>query len=417
MSRFSARKFARLAIVVAGMASMLLIAGPIPAMAASGPPHGGGVVTQPVQLRANTRSVAVSKIVATGDTRNVLVTGWVNLFNSSASGLKVTLSFYHTIKGQQSIHTEKEVVYVAAHSYLTVPVGMQCNELGAGSYEFGVMAKPTGNITLQSASLTVVGLGSPGNTSYLPNAFATRTRQLKLQTSPTTVLQTTLTVGAAGLASVASPTNALGQGWVNVIGGSKKSTIKLDYYMDSQLMGSVSQIVGPDQPVSIPFALLCNGLSAGNHVFTVKLTASFAGPITRSGFLSVAGLPTDGTIPNSSFNGDGKPVALGTKVTQLLQAKLDTTQVSDVWMGGWIGLNNSTNKPRTVTVQAAMGGGAEGPALRVTVPKHGRLAVPFGLLCNGEPAGSMTLDVLVTSSGPGVSYTGDGNLSSWAVAP
>ncbi len=86
-------------------------------------------------------------------------------------------------------------------------------------------------------------------------------------------------------------------------------------------------------------------------------------------------------------------------------------------MGGWIGLNNTTDKPLRVTVQAAMGGGAEGPALQVTVPKHGRLAVPFGLVCNAEPAGSMTLDVLVSSNGSGVSYTGDGNLSSWSVAP
>ncbi len=416
MRLFPARHVARLA-VVGTLASMLLIVGPIPTLAAAGPPHGGVTVLQPVQLLGNLRSVVVSDTVATSDTRNVLVTGWVNLLNSSSSGLKVTLSFYHSIKGQRTVHTENEVVNVAAHSRLAVPFGMQCNELGAGSYEFGVLAKPTANVTLESATETVLGLSSPGTSGYLPNAMATRTSHLSLGATAKSVLRATLTVGSMGRSQVSFTNNVLAQGWVNVVGGSRKTTIKLDYYMDNQLMGSVSQIVGPDQPVSIPFSLVCNGVTAGDHVFSVKLTAGLAGPNTRSGFLSVAGLPTDGTIPNASFNGDGTPVALGTKVTQLLQTKLDTAQVSDVWMGGWIGLNNTTDKPLRVTVQAAMGGGAEGPALQVTVPKHGRLAVPFGLVCNAEPAGSMTLDVLVSSNGSGVSYTGDGNLSSWSVAP
>ena len=61
-----------------------------------------------------------------------------------------------------------------------------------------------------------------------------------------------------------------------------------------------------------------------------------------------------------------------------------------------------------------MGDEAEGPALMVTVPKHGRISVPFGVQCNGEPAGTLSFNVQVSASASGVKWNGDGHVSVWA---
>jgi len=63
-----------------------------------------------------------------------------------------------------------------------------------------------------------------------------------------------------------------------------------------------------------------------------------------------------------------------------------------------------------------MSGEAEGPAVIATIPAHGSISVPFGLLCDLiEPAGTGTLEVYATGAGGGPQWDGDGIVMGWAI--
>jgi hypothetical protein len=356
----------------------------------------------------------LSTTLSIGDTTNVNVSGWVDFFNPSSRAIKVTVSFYRAPKGGvRTIHKENEIAKVGPHSHVTVTTGIQDDTITPGSWEFGVLIKPSASITVASASQTVLAMGP-----NMPSAFATRTASngLALNTKPTTVLTAIVDSGSGGAAPrvVIDDGGYTAQGWLNVVNGQSKTTVALDYYMDDAYMGSVSQIIGPEQPVVIPFGFLCNGVS-GQHTFTVTARTLIGSAVARSGFMSVAQLPDDGSMLFAAEDEAGQPTTLTTKPQQLLTTKLGLSQTSDVWMGGWLTLENMASKKRIVTVQAAMGGESEGPAVLVTIPPHGRIGVSFGLLCDGEDAGDLVLDVLLTASGSGVEWTGDGHLGAWAL--
>jgi hypothetical protein len=401
-------------------AVVLLVAWPALGVSAEQVPHSSSTVQSPVKFTGGVRARAAFVSLNTTDTRNVVVSGWLDLSNPTASSLEATITFYHRLKGgQPDFHHEKQVISIGAHEQVSVPAVIGCNGLPAGSYEFGAYLKPTADVLLNSASLTTLGMGSD-----MPSALNTRNKSITMSTSPTKVLQATLNVPAA--ASTAAPNapsgspNALAQGWVNFLNGNVNAAAKLLYYMDGNEMGSISEAVSPGQAFSMFFLLKCNGLSAGSHVFTVKAEFSAVGstrPVAKFGVLSIASLPSDGSFPNAGAQGNGTPVALNNKTQQFLSTTLAIAKGSDVWMGGWVGLNNTTGSPITVHVQAAMGGDAEGPPLNVTVPKHGQIDVPFGILCTAEPGGTLTLDVVLSASASGVRFTGDGNLAAWASAP
>jgi len=336
----------------------------------------------------------------------------------------VTLTFFHKNKaGLQDLHKENEVVTVPAKSHVTVPVGMQCDALSMDDWEFGVFAKPSASMTVAAATQTVLAMGTD-----IPNAFAKRISKnsVSLTTTPQTILQTSVDFGDGSVAqptvgpSVTTTWHALAQGWVNVVGGKTGANVKLDYYMDSAYMGSINQIIGPDKPTSVPLGFICDGAFTGQHSFTVKASHGSGGGegmVARTAFMTIAGFADGSVMPTNGWDGDGQPVALTSSPKQLLAGELKTAQVSDAWMGGWLTLQNTADKARVVTVQAAMGGEAEGPPLLVTLPKHSLISVPFGLLCDGEPAGTLNFDVKVSASATGVKWNGDGHVSVWAAAP
>jgi hypothetical protein len=109
----------------------------------------------------------------------------------------------------------------------------------------------------------------------------------------------------------------------------------------------------------------------------------------------------------------GAPAVVGTHAKQYLSASLNAAATGDAWMGGWIELVNTTGHAITATVQATMGGDAEGPPIVITVPGNGYVSVPFGLLCTGEPAGDLDFGVSVLASALGLRYTGHGHLEAW----
>lgn len=378
-----------------------------------------------MKLNGGVRTKVLSTFLTTSDKRDVQVTGWIDLNNTSASAVKVTLTFFHKNKaGLQDLHKENEVVTVPAHSHLSVPVGMQCDALSLDDWEFGVFATPSAaGITVTAATQTVLAMGTD-----IPNGFAKRLSKnaVTLTATPKTILQTSVDFGDGSVfqpsinPSVTSTWNAIAQGWMNVVGGKTGSSVKLDYYMDSAYMGSITQIIGPDKPASVPLGFICDGAFTGQHNFTVMASHGSGGGegmSARTGFMTIAGFADGSVMPTNGWDGDGQPVALTTKAQQLLSGELTTSAVSDAWMGGWITLENTADKARVVTVQAAMGGEAEGPPLLVTVPKHGKLSVPFGLLCDGEPAGTLGFDVMMSASANGVKWNGDGHVSVWAIAP
>jgi len=400
------------------MALLLLGVAALPVAAANAaPPHNGTEIASSMKLSGGVNQKVLSTELLTTDTRDVTVSGWIDFINSSGSSVKLTLTFFHKGKLGKSVHKEDEIVTVPAGAHVTVPVGMQCDALSMDDWEFGVFVKPTADITVATASQTAFA-----HRTGLPTGFAKRTsaNAITLTTSPKTILQADVDFGGsslsgAGASVVATNWRALAEGWVNVVGGSQKSTLKLDYYMDNSYMGSIDQIIGPDQPVGVPLGFQCDGAFTGMHTFTVKASAGpGGGPRVRSGFVSIAGFADGSVMPATGWDGDGQPVALTTKPQQLMKGSITTSASSDVWMGGWLTLQNTTDKKRVVTIQAAMGGEADGPALKVTVAKHGLVTVPFGLLCDLIQPGTVSLDLLVSASALGVQWTGDGHTSGWS---
>jgi len=404
----------RTALSLAALASILLAS---PSAAANGtPPHDGSTLAKPIGLSGTSWTTVLSSALQTSQKRNLQASGWLDLVNTGSKPVTVTLRFFDKPKGGPiDIHPGRERVTVPAHSRASAPVLLLCNGEPAGSYALGVQGRSSGPVTVRSGSETALALPAPGTGAYLPNAGVVRTTAMAIGQSDSTVMKTILSNGSATSTAAVQPVNALVATAIDIQGASKRTTVTLDYYMDGTRMGTLHQTVPANAYNAILAYFLCNEVPAGDHVFSVMARADIPGPHAVLGNLTVVGLPTAGVIPNNAAFGDGSVHSLSTKPQPFLKQTLKTGSVSDVWMGGWLTIHNPSDKPAVVTVQAAMGGGAEGPSVVVTAPARSTTSVPVGLLCNGEPAGSSVLELLVSSNIIGPDFNGDGVLASFAL--
>jgi hypothetical protein len=398
-----------LSLMAAAAAIAAVLATTAPSVAAPPPPYSTGATTStPTLLTGGVGAKVLTTDIDLSSFFGTQVTGWVDVLNSGATDVQILLRVYHEQSGSIEFHPEREVVTVPARTRIAIPIASLCGGY-YGTTEFGIFAKPTGNVTIEAASMTVLAMTRAGVpiTGYMENY-----QPVAVGGKPVMVLSRVFNI-AAPPAPVVGP---FVMGWATLdapqmLTGRQRAS--LDYLIDGQVVGTASGIIGPDRTLVLPIGFNGDGLAAGKHVLAVRARQSTGGLVFRSSFANAITLPGSGAIPSTTANGLGSSMAIPTHAKQYLSASLNAASTGDAWMGGWIELRNTTAHAITATVQATMVGDPEGPAVVVTVPANGYLSVPFGLLCDGEPAGQLDFGVEVSGSALGLRYTGHGHVEAW----
>jgi hypothetical protein len=399
-----------LALMAVVLAMLAVLATTSPSVAAPVQPYAAGSATStPKVITAGHRSELITTDIDLGTFIGTQTTGWIVVLNTSGADAQLTLRVFHenSTFGVE-LHPEKEVVTIPAHSRTAVPIVSLCEGYD-GVTTFGVFGTPSADLTVMSASITVLAMTHAGNpiTGYMENY-----QPAPVGGKPLLALSRVFQVKAPP-----APVNGpFVMGWAVVdapqmISGRQRAS--LDFLVDGKVVGTASGIVGPDRSLILPIGFNGDGFSAGKHVIAVRVRQSAGGLVFRSSFANAIGLPGSGAIPSATANGAGTALAVGTHAKQFLPASLTAASTGDAWMGGWIELRNTTGHAIAATVQATMGGDAEGPPVTVTVPANAYVSVPFGFLCDGEPAGNLDFGVTVLGSEVGLRYTGHGHLEAW----
>ncbi|GAB3050922.1 hypothetical protein GCM10027053_07660 [Intrasporangium mesophilum] len=377
-------------------------------------PHSGITVIKQT-LKAGSPTIVGSVTVSTGAASRVSTTGWVTVTNA---GKKIATVKVHGVEivgpdVPANIVGPDLVAVVDPGVSAVLPVGIVGPDHPVGGdVTVGVEAAANVAVTVAAGAMTALAVPASEGDPALPNASAMTTGEVSLGTKAALVLDSKLELSSQ---DPLGTMDALTQGWVSFVNRGKKSgTVTVDYLVDDVTMWSISAIVGPDRPTYLPIALLRNGFASGTHHFGLNVRSSVAGVALSSGQLAVLGLPTTGAVPHGDATVES-PVALTTQQAKVLGASMVTDVVADIWMGGSVLVTNGGSKPATVTLQPQMGPDPEGPAVVVTVASRTSVSVPFGFLCDAEPAGKQSLDLAASASAPGVSVAA-GQVQAWALS-
>jgi hypothetical protein len=400
---------------IAGLTVTAVVAPWAVAAVATDLPRDGVVITTATLTAKATTRVGVASIKVADDSR-VASTGWLTVSNRGKKAATITVHEVEIVGSDQPIGIvgpdvpaaivgPDRVAVVAPGQTSVLPVGIVGPDHPAGTWVTSALdVTSTGPADVSAGTLSVIGVPSAG--SPLAYTSVTRTTETVVGAKGTLLLETKF--------DPAAEVDALGQGWVALRSSARKPTpVSVDYLMDGAPMGTVRGIVGPDRPLTLPVGLLCDGVVAGVHTFELRASADAAGVTASAATLGVLGLPTTGEMPHGE-GVVGAAVPLGAKPSAVMHAELVATGgANDVWMGGWATVTNPSGKVATVTLQAQMGNDLEGPALVVSVPARTSISVPFGIQCNGEPAGLTSLDLTGTSNSS-VTVTA-GELQAWSL--